>query len=374
MPHRRRLLMILVSCLTVWALAAAWAGPAAAQARIPQEVVVATSSLTDAQSRALRQYVHRWGGVFTEAMTNEQVSDVQVAEAREQLLSPLRTPGATDFFKRRYSTAVTELISPLMDGDRLIVRLNAMIVATRLTDHSAGPLAEKGIADPSPSVRYWAAKAIASLVEAEDSAGEPILDVADRLALLRTLEEVGVTEDSAEVLQQVMLAMAATGVPSAKERLLDLLGARLAWHVDRPYEPYLAESSGLRAVYQSLLRTRASDTAHIRQLAAIAHRYMNLISRSLAEADDRARDADVDNPVNRELRADHAAMLELCEYALQYCHDELESTEQRPASIIQKIPLESWNQINLIVVNGWGDVLKAPPFNLTGGDLAIVGN
>jgi len=369
MPHRRPLVVL---ALSLTAIAALHAGRARAQERIPQDAIVAQASFTDTQRQAITGYISRWGGLLQEATTNQQVSDTQISEARQKLLGPLRTPGATDFFKKRYSAQVSQTISGLLDADRLIVRLNAIIVVTRLTDPSAVALAEKGLGDPSPSVRYWAAKAIGSLAETTDSQGNPILEVKARLSLLRTLEEAGEEEDSTEVLQQVMLAMGAMNLPSALDRLLDLLDARLRWHVDRPYEPYLAEAAGLRSVYQSLLRTPAANPAQIRKLAQVAHRYMNLISRNLAEAADKAQAEGTENPISRELEADHAALLELCEYALQYVHGEVGSQQGMPSSIIQKIPFRNWKEINLIAVDGWGQVLKAPPLNFKPGDLAIV--
>ncbi len=369
MPHRRSFVIL---AWFVGLLAAALAGPATAQDRIPQDAIVAQTAFNDTQRQAITAYVSRWAGVLNEATTNEQVFDTQVSDARQKLLSPIRTPGATDFFKKRYSVAVSEAIAPLLDADRLIVRLNVMIVVTKLTDDGAIALAEKGIKDPSPSVRYWAAKATISIAETVDSQGNPILDVKGRLAMLRALEEVGTTEESTEVLQQVMLAMSAMNVPSAIDRVLDLLDARLKWHVDRPYEPYLAESAGLRAVYQTLLRAPAPNPAQIRKLAHVSHRYMNLISRNLADAADKAQTEGIENPINRELEMDHAAMLELAEYALQYVHSEIGSQESMPISIIQKIPFRNWKEINLIAVDGWGKVLKAPPLSFTPGDLAIV--
>jgi len=369
MPHRRPPVVLV---LILAAVASATADRAQGQERIPQDAIVAQASFTDRQRQAITRYIGRWGGLLEEATTNQQVSDAQVSESRQKLLSPIRTPGATDFFKKRYSAQVSEVVGRLLDADRLIVRLNVMIVVTRLTDDSAVALAEKGLTDPSPSVRYWAAKAIANLAEATDSQGNPILDVKARLSLLRTLEEAGEDEDSTEVLQQVMLAMGSMNVPSALDRLLELLDARLSWHVDRPYEPYLAESAGLRSVYQRLLRSQAANPAQVRKLAQIAHRYMNLISRNLADAADKAQGNRTENPISRELEADHANMLELCEYALQYVHGEAESQEGMPTSIIQKIPFRNWKEINLIAVDGWGQVLKAPPLNFKPGDLAIV--
>jgi len=319
MPHRRPLVVL---ALSLTAIAALHAGRARAQERIPQDAIVAQASFSDTQRQAITGYISRWGGLLQEATTNQQVSDTQISEARQKLLGPLRTPGATDFFKKRYSAQVSQTISGLLDADRLIVRLNAIIVVTRLTDPSAVALAED--------------------------------------------------EDSTEVLQQVMLAMGAMNLPSALDRLLDLLDARLRWHVDRPYEPYLAEAAGLRSVYQSLLRTPAANPAQIRKLAQVAHRYMNLISRNLAEAADKAQAEGTENPISRELEADHAALLELCEYALQYVHGEVGSQQGMPSSIIQKIPFRNWKEINLIAVDGWGQVLKAPPLNFKPGDLAIV--
>ncbi len=372
MPHRCLTVSRALSLVAVLLLGVT----ATAQERIPQSVITATGVMSQADKDAVASYLNRWAGVFKEAVTNEQISDSAISEARDRLVTPVGTPGATDLFKGYYSRSTAQQLTPLLKDKRLIVRLNAMIVATRLTDASAIDMGRAGLADESPAVRYWAAKAISNLSKAVNSAGEPILDTRLKLQLLRELADAGANEDSSEVLLQLFEGMAGMDLPSAPDRVMDLLGARLRFHVDRPYEPYLAESAGLRATYRQLLErsTRGNiDPAHVRKLAAVAHRYLNLISNNLADAKEAARPDGSGNPVTPQLEADHRAMLELCDFALQFCHEQSKSTATKPKSLDSMIAFRQWREIHRVVVEDWGKILAAPPFNLLPGELAIVG-
>lgn len=338
----------------------------AQQTRIPPEALTATDSHSTEEKRAIADYIREWSGLLAEAATNPVVSDDKVADARNRLLEPVRKPGTSDFFKNRYSQAAAEALEPVLDSDRLIVRLNAMIVVTRFTHESAIPLAEKGLKDPSPSVRYWAAKAIANMAESRNSQGEPILPTRLKLTLLRTLNDAGRTETSSEVLLQTVKAMVLMDVPTAPVRVLELVDARIPYHLEHPFESYEAERVGLREVYQKVSPNQTPDPAQVRLMARIAQRYMNLISRNLANARENE-----ESPISELMTADHAAMIELCDVVLNYSHDSANSQVNLPPSASQKIPFNQWNEINLIAVDRWGAVLQAAPFNYAPADLAL---
>lgn len=370
MLHRRTAV-----ALALVALVLSGALPADAQERIPQETITRTGVMNDSDNQALSAFLNRWVGVLESANTNPDVADDAISEARDRLISPVRTPGVTDLFKFSYSRATSKKLLPLLKSERLVIRLNAMIIATRLTDESVLDLGLAGLKDEAPSVRYWAATSIGTLAKAVNSAGKDVLPTKTKLQVLRDLGDMGAEEESAEVLQKVLEAMAGMDLPSAPKRVMDLLSDRLKYHVNRPYEPYLAETGGLFAVFKRLLDQSVRSTvdpADVRTLAGLSQRYMNLISKNLAEAKELAKAEGSENPINPQLEADHGAMLDLCDKALQFSHDQLKSPERMPESISSMIQFDQWDKINKIAVAEWGAVLLKPPFSFTPADLAII--
>lgn len=359
-PAARRLPVVLLTALTLACL-----GPSAlGQVGIELDTIRRPNLLTDPDKKAVNRYLDRWIGVFNRASLNPRVSDAEISEARDRLLGPVRTVGMSDAFASHYADRAAKSLVAMMASDRLAIRLNTMIVATRLPDDATARLAVIGLKDPAPGVRYWAAKALTSLLNADTRSGRPILDTQARLLLIQELQSVGKGETSVEALREILAAMTATGLPSAAHRVLELLESRLVVHANNPDAPCFAEAIGLRDAYRALLDRSIRGTAtlaDLRKLAGISQRYMHQIAANLA----------ADPKVDNEQLEGRTLLIEIASIALNFCHEEAKITQPPPADTRTAIDNQQWNQVLTIAVDGWGALLRGEPFNFTDEELSL---
>lgn len=131
---------------------------------IPSKLIALKAQPTEADLDAIRQYTEFWAGQMGLAQ-----EDAEVAQARRKLTEPLTNASATDAFKTQYSPlcATAVLRKNLHRHKKVSVRMNALIVAGRLTDGMGLDLAKRLIKDKQFAVRYWAAAAIAQATAGE---------------------------------------------------------------------------------------------------------------------------------------------------------------------------------------------------------------
>lgn len=329
------------------------AGPVLAQAqdRIPPEIVIA-QSLTEAQQQQIAGYVAQWA---------EQLAtgdDAQVVLARQRLLEPLGVTGSEAFVKF-YSEQLSQHLGQAAASERLIVRLNTMIVTNRMTAATAMPLVEAGLQDTNAAVRYWAAKAVANFTSDGSLPANVQLQLLDQLAA-----RLG-AENSVPVVQQLMVSIAGLTVPRAVDQILDALNNRVAIHLKEPGQPMAAEQEGLAELYRKLVSAALDNGAapgveqQLRQLARVGARYMDLISLQLESGQ-----------VPEEQTESYKAMLLLTDTVLRVAHDTLNSPMLAPSPIENAVRRGEWAFVR-VQANQWKNILQASPFNFTPEELAL---
>lgn len=311
------------------------------QERLASQVISA-EELTASHRQQIAAYVNHWADRLTDA------DEVEVTDARRQLVAPLGAAGRSDTFVNHYSERVAERLTSALESDRQVVRLNAMIVVTRLSSGAAMPLIERGMQDPSAAVRYWAVK----------TARTATFTDAQRRQLLDWLAQHLETETEAAVAEQAMHALLGLNLDQVLDRVLAVLNVRVELHLASPDQPLYAEHTGMFQSYRQLAAASAPDRQSLRQLARAAVRYQELAARRL-EADD----------LNELTHASYVRMLELCDSMLRFVHGEL-NAGSAPASSRQLIQDRNWPAVRQNAEQ-WRELMQRPPFQLTDEELGI---
>ena len=153
---------------------------ASAQQTIPSEVITA-ASIDAQQQQAIA------GAVAPIAAKLDKGSDDDVAAARVEMMNLFeraRTLGGTPAFSAALSGEVARALAGAMQTDRVICRLNAMLIAGQVQSPRVVPLLLSGLKDSAPAVRYAAAKSLYTLLTLNN--GEPAANVFDADAQKKT--------------------------------------------------------------------------------------------------------------------------------------------------------------------------------------------
>lgn len=336
------------------ALVVGWVGLAAAAQQTANQIppdLISSTSLDDAQKNTIEDYVGQWATRLTIG------EDADVAEARRQLLQPLGLGSASEPFLEFYSQTVSQKLTPAIGHERLVVRLNAFIVAARLRGEAVFTLIGQGLKDASPAVRYWAAKAAHNAIEAGG------LNNDAQLRTLGLLTQRLDQEDAALVVRMILLAIAKLNVPAATDALLESLNTRITLHASAdPAQALVAEQAALQQLYQKLITAGSNPSAHeaLRRLARTAVRYMDLAAAQL----DAGR-------VSAEARDGHVQMITLAEAVLIYTRNVLGSPRAAPNSVAAPVRVGDWKAVRAIA-DHWRSVLREPPFDFSDSDLKLV--
>ncbi|MEX0654530.1 MAG: hypothetical protein WD534_04800 [Phycisphaeraceae bacterium] len=311
--------------------------------RLRADVLMA-EELTEEIRQSIAMYVTHWAGQL-------QSEDAQrVAEARRRLLEPVRGGRVSEAFTGHYSEQAGAELRPALDSDQLVVRLNAIIVVTRLSGEAALPLIEQGMTDDSPAVRYWAIKAVQTVEFADQ----------DKSTLVERVVAHLERESEPSVAEQTMVALVDIDLPEARTRGLEVLNARIARHLNEPGRSMQVEHAGLSRVYQQLARTGDPDRPALRQLARAAVRYQDLAARYLqAEG------------VEEEARESYIRMIELCNAVLRFTADNLNAAGV-PGRIEPIVAQGNWGGVEQNA-DEWRALMLRPPYGLTEQDLAVAG-
>lgn len=268
---------LVCALLAVFCLAAP---QARAQSIIPPELRETSSALSAEEDRLVRD-------IITEGVKELASEDPeQVMKARRRLIAPLELPNTSEIFEQAYSSHLKLQLADVLDHELVFVRLNAVIVLSRLTDRTAIDLLAGPLADAAPSVRYRAAKALGMIVENArytDSSGRPQTE-RKALELITTRTQ---SETASQVWRPLLESLSVLEIPEARRALLDALDHQVDAHVNVPNAPLTAEHAAMLDVYRDIVESSLMpggvDTATAAALARVAFRYLRLSSRTLAE-------------------------------------------------------------------------------------------
>ncbi len=252
-----------------------------AQERLESAVIRSERPLTRSQKGEVSEYVDHW----FQALESESSKDVGAAQKR--LVAPMGA-NPTSHFVTEYREALGPRLAEPAASKRVVVRLNAMIVAAALRDPQTIPALTGRLKDDNPAVRYWAAKAIVRLSERDETdAGGSELEAPDRKRLLDALADALDNKNENDlVIQRFVAAMVNLTVDDAPQ-LLTALNKRVDVHYRNPQLSLTAEFQGLRDLRNRMIAaaTRGRDVpeATIRLFTLVCARYI-MMSASLLDA------------------------------------------------------------------------------------------
>jgi len=200
----RRLPAILIAVAALFG-PARWAG---AQGELPAAVVTATSPSPE-QVKQITDYAQEWGPKL------DNPDAAAIRNARDKLLSPLKTPAASVRFRQAYTDALVSELQKHLASPTEQVALNAMRVCGELATAPVATLLTDRLGDPKPSMRLMAAAQLGRTFNAVE-ASSPAITKEDLDALIDRLGERMLKEEDAPVLTAVTRAlMAAVQVTNA---------------------------------------------------------------------------------------------------------------------------------------------------------------
>lgn len=251
---------------------------ASAQQTIPSEVITA-ASIDAQQQQAIA------GAVAPIAAKLDKGSDDDVAAARVEMMNLFeraRTLGGTPAFSAALSGEVARALAGAMQTDRVICRLNAMLIAGQVQSPRVVPLLLSGLKDSAPAVRYAAAKSLYTLLTLNN--GEPAANVFDADAYTGLINGLGEAMSGAAneaLVREAFLALAKIPVPDARQKTLDILMRRAAMLQTTPdlTASLAGETDALRTVV--LFYATQGDYSRARQLAEAGLAYLVISVRDL---------------------------------------------------------------------------------------------
>ncbi len=325
---------------------------AVAQTEISYDVVTATSVLTPAQKLAIEEYLK------SKITGLEQGSADEVVQARHKLVEPLTWAGGTEIFHLAYSSAASHHLANAVQSDRVEVRLNTMIVVSAMNDPGVVSLIQKGLADESPAVRYWAGKAVGHI-----GAKGRLSDDEQRL-LLKTLADALLVETSERVLQRLLVGLVGLSIPEAATQLLNGLNKRVALHAANPNMPLGAALDGLRTLFVKSVQSKVNGEdipiETTRLMALVSYRYLALSAALL----------DLNRP-SQEAIPHYHEMIKLSDAILGWTARQMPPQGAPvPSSVKPDVASENWALIRLRAEE-WKRVIETAPFNFGPIDLMV---
>ena len=246
--------------------------------RIPGDILSSTQPLTEEQAQAVQEYVTGWSQVLIQAPTPDRIS-----EARAELLNPLRSQVSTPTFLQQYVPLVIGAIEPAVGSENMLVKLNALIVASQLPADQTVDLAIGALRDPTPAVRYWAAKLVADAAGG-GSENAAALSPQQQQQVLAILRQAIPAEQEDNVLGQMFRGLSNLTINEATAAMLDLLRQRVAYQVTR-IRPGLradrAAMANLQSRIANLIAQGQDADAQLRGLTAVAAQYARVVAEAL---------------------------------------------------------------------------------------------
>ncbi len=263
----------------------ACAGTALAQAPSLDSAVMRKNGRWSADEREqVRRYIDYHAGSLSESDLTAVIAD-----ARQRLLGPLQTPGATPTGKDQYSAMAATAIEPALDRESELVRLNATIVAGSLFGGHAVDLVADAMDDDSVAVQYWAFKAGAQVL-GQRYEDQPVVDEADRRRLLRAAMAVLPQLESPDVRERAYDMLAQLNLPEARRALMQAMESRLSHYMANGLSQGLrAERTGFRRLYRTLLEAQLQGQANeqeVRTLLRVGTKYLRLLGTKAADGID----------------------------------------------------------------------------------------
>lgn len=340
-------------CITALTVLAMVLSPASAWGQqILQDAKEATGPLNAEQTQSVRDFVEPWMGKLTGGESED------VTAARNAILREFRSTGISDSFRAALSVEVSRLMAEAIQSESDLVRINAMIIATQLTNDGAEQFIDAGLNDPNAAVQYWSAKAYLERVEramAEGGAGMP---AAEQRSVIQKVQGIFGNEPPTPVARVGIEILSGLTAVEARTATLALLHDRLDVHAAQPQMSYLAEQTAIQLLSEAISLERRSDPGQVTELARAAYRYFVQINEQMQSGN-----------VLESAAPGHLSMMDWCNKCLQAMTGKMEAAVP-PASgeVNDQIRLGRWGDL-AEMAQTWHAVLTAPPFSVSADEL-----
>lgn len=346
-PSVRWLWVGSVAAMTMWSFSAVSLGQAAGPSLSGR--ILSSTSISPSQRQQIESYVDYWSNQMS---LDEDAS--AVARARRELIAPMSV-NHTNAFARAYSPYVARQLAQVLSIDNPLNRINALIVASNLTDATVLTVIRRGLNDANPAVNYWAAKAAGDVA--------PSLENPDQQQLLGFVEQALQQTDHVQVQQQVLVAMSRITVPGSEAKLAQALLDRISERAQSDVGPLAAERQILTTLGTRLVdamtggQQRFSD-ASVGQIALVMFKYMQLAQQKLSSPD-----------LDPALASEYQQIAVTGSRYLHWLFDRLLSQNQDLAQRVKKpvtLGPETVGDANLLglAVLEWQAVLQGPMFGI----------
>lgn len=323
---------------------------------LPQEIKAATGELSAEQKAALAE--------FADPLMQGLVAGdpAAVSAARTAILREFNAPNASPSFKNTFSDQIAPALTQAMSSEDDLVRINAMIITTKLTNEAAQELIDKGLSDSNAAVQYWGAKAYRDRVlRFAQPDGRNTLPQAEQREIIDRVKELIATDPAVAIVQSSFEILIALSVPEAQKELLSLLNSRVAKHAAQPQLSYRAEQEALRQLTNKFIRERRVEKADLQAIVSASYRYFVLTSQQMRRG-----------VVLAENQAGHKSMMDSSHQSLAAIAAREQGVElpEGYAEVKDLVKLNSWERLTQIGQR-WQQVLQAPPFELQAQQLLI---
>ncbi|MFI4861360.1 MAG: hypothetical protein ACIAXF_11830 [Phycisphaerales bacterium JB063] len=332
-------------------VAGVFTSPVSAQ-QIAQDAKIAEGSLTAEQTQGVRDFVEAWMGRLISA------DPAEVTESRNAILREFRTPGITETFREAFSQEVSRMMGEAIQAESDLVRINAMIIATQLTNEGAEEFIDAGLSDSNAAVQYWSAKAYQERVDRATADEGPGMPAAEQRSVIGKVGAIFENSPSTPVARVGIEILSKLTVPEARAAMLSLLHDRVAYHAENPQASYLPEQTAIQLLSAEISRERRSDPNDIAELSRAAYRYFVQIHAQL----------EADNVLDGSVEG-HKAMLDWCNKCLQALGAKVQADmPENVGEVNDWIRLDEWEDLGEVAA-AWRLTLMGAPFNMTADDL-----
>lgn len=331
---------------------------ASGQAFLPQEVIQA-EQITPAMTQQIR-------AVVDASMDKLIDGDAKaVTEARGKLLGPLENTNASPAFRDAFSEQTTSRMDKAINHDSALVRMNAMIVLSRMTDEKSMALIASGLVDKSEAVQSWAMKALRNrVVTWKNRAGGNAAGLNAKFdAAIKQVKTKLETEVPPHpiVVGPALETLLVIDTTAARAELIEQLSQRIALHKADPNLSYAPEQVVAQRFAGVIALSSPFDQNSANGLSGASFQYAVLIHNQLKAG--AIADEKIDSAKD--------ALYQFTTALAQVAAGARTNAPPAQAGLKDAIVKDRWDDIQRLLTNDWAVILRAAPFGLNNEQLGI---
>lgn len=311
--------------------------------------IIRATTLTGAQQTKISEFVGYWA---TKLINGESTD---VAEARGELIGPLKK-GGTQLFNDTYGKEVAGRLTKAVESDKVLVRINGMIVAKELMDEKVDDIIKIGLKDESAPGRYLAGKVAANVLAAD----EGLVNGGRKAAIYKMVADAMKLEKSPWVFEELARALIAYGQTPGYITVLERINDRTDRHAAKLTTEISVDLSLLSQLFNNLVVTIARQGKQVDRdvLVAVCKTTYRLAWFAVNARDKGVNDSDIDSALSQ--------IVDLSSDVLPYIVQKIDPTVRPPAPWKrQQVPLQK------LALSEFPAILIGPSFGLTKEELEV---